>query len=329
VSETSLFFGLASDRLQARCRWAGLTLLLTPLIPYEVIDNRPQFLWQLIGELPAAAAVAALAPLLAGAVILAASTRTRSLACRSTSLAVAVLASLVAAGAIFRLGADAAAWDVLPLPDGLLEHPASVIVGLALTAAGANLAWKPHCRPFAKRALGAALALVAFYYVMPARGQAPIVTAGRLLGAIITSPYWRLKLGFLFLSAITLAPAGIAIAGFRLAFRPPEREKPLIGAFAIYGMPAIMLALLYRSFFGAAVGAEILGAIGAAFVLAALLAILASSIEVLGEASVTPGSELAQPPRLTIRRAIAVPTITSIIVSTAQAALARPPAKGV
>lgn len=325
MSETTLFFTLAGQTLRDRCRWAAITLLLTPLIPYEVVDNKPQFLWQLISELPLAGAVAALAPLFAGVAILIASLAAR----RSTSLAMTVLASLATASALFSLGADASAWGLLALPENVIEHPASVVLALALTAAGVNLAQKPQCKPFARRALAAASALLTLYYLMPARGRAPLFESARLVAAIFQTPYWRVKVGFLFLSAIALAPAILVGFGIRAALRPSPQAKPLIGAFAVYGLPAILIVLLYRSFFGAVPGAEILGSLGAAVLLAGVLAILASSFEVLGEASVTPDAELALPSGFTLRRAALIAAGASALVCVGQAALARPPVKGV
>jgi hypothetical protein len=325
VSEIALFHGLAAQRLRERCRLAGVTLLFAVVIPYEVVDNSPQFLWQLIAELPAAGALAALAPMLAGAAILAASAFTK----RGASLAVAVVAALVAAGVVFRLGADAAAWDVLPVPDSLAAHPTSAILALALTAAGANLAWKPRCRRVARGMLGAAAALVLLYYLRPSQGEAPLMTVGRFLGAIIDSPGFRLKLGFTLLVFIALAPAVITFAGARYAFTPPKREQPLIGVAAVFGPPAMLLALVYRSFFGAAVGAGILASIGTALLLCALLALLASAFEVLGEAAITPEADLEQPKGLALRRAAMIGAGAALLACAAQAVLARPPAKGV
>lgn len=325
MSEIALFHGLAAQRLRDRCRLAGVTLLFAVFIPYEVVDNSPQCLWQLIAELPAAGALAALAPMLAGAAILAAS----AFAKRGASLAVAVVAALVAAGVIFRLGADAAAWDVLPVPDSLAAHPTSAILALALTAAGANLAWKPRCRKVARGMLGAAAALVLLYYLRPSQGEAPLLTVGRFLGAIIDSPGFRLKLGFTLLVFIALAPAVIVFAGARYAFTPPKRDQPLIGVAAVFGPPAMLLALVYRSFFGHAIGAEILASIGTALLLCALLALLASAFEVLGEAAITPEADLEQPKGLSLQRAAAIGAGAALLVCAVQAVLARPPAKGV
>ena len=49
-----------------------MVLALSLGIPYEVIENHPQFIWQLFGELPPAGVVAALLPSVCGLLVIAA-----------------------------------------------------------------------------------------------------------------------------------------------------------------------------------------------------------------------------------------------------------------
>ena len=133
----------------SRSRWAGLALLFGLLIPYESIHNRPQFLWQLFCELPPSAVLAGLAPTIAGAVILLARYRTK----RAGSLAVLVLAALLAATLCHKIGADAAAWGLLPLPPNLAGAASSALLAMALAAAGADLAFRPATRRAARALL--------------------------------------------------------------------------------------------------------------------------------------------------------------------------------
>lgn len=329
MSETTLFFELACQRLVSRARTAGLVLALALLIPYEVVDNRPQFLWQLLGELGPAGLIAAFAPTLAGLAIFAASYRVRDPA----SLAVVTLASLSSAALLIRMGADSAAWDVLPLPESLSERPAPVLVSLALTAAGAELMAKPHARKAARFLLYSSLALAALYYLRPVRGEAPIMTVWALLRWLGTFPYWRMVLGLLILLAMAIAPAAISIAGAVLARRPPPLpyQRSRLSLLALYGPPAMMLMLVYRSFFSAAVGAHILGTIGTTVVIAALLQVVASAAEVLGEAVTLsfPKAELEPPPARNLKRAgrFAIAVAAPILI--VQFALSRPPSKGI
>jgi hypothetical protein len=320
MSETTLFFELACQRLVNRSRSAGLVLALALLIPYEVVDNRPQFLWGLL---------AALAPTLAGIAIFIASYRLRDPA----SLAIAVLASLSSAALLIRMGADAAAWDVLPLPESLSERPAPVLVSLALTAAGVELMAKPHARKVARWILYSSLALAVLYYVRPVRGEAPITTVWAMLRWLGSFPYWRMALGLLILLAMALAPAAISIAGVVRARRPPKLpyQRTAIPSIAVYGPPAMMLMLVYRSFFSAAVGAHILGTIGTTFVVAALLGVIASAVEVLGEAASLSGpkAEIEPPPARNLKPAGRAALAIAAPILILQAALSRPPAKGV
>ncbi|HZF49725.1 MAG TPA: hypothetical protein VE093_13795 [Polyangiaceae bacterium] len=327
MSETALFFELACQKLASRCRTGGPVLALALLIPYEVVDNRPQFLWQLLGELGPAGLLAAIAPPLAGLAIFAASYLIRDPA----SLAIAVLGSLSSAALLIRMGADAAAWDVLPLPESLSDRPAPVLVSLALTAAGASLMAKPHARRVARYILYSSLALAVLYYARPVRGEAPAMAVWAMLRWLVSFPYWRMALGLLILLAIALAPAAISIAGVVRARRPPQmpHQRSALAALALYGPPAMMLMLVYRSFFSAAVGAHILGTIGTTFVIAALLGLIASAVEVLGEALALPKGEVEPPPARNLKRAGRAALAIAAPILLLQVVLSRPPAKGV
>lgn len=329
MSETALFFELACQKLVSRARLAGPVLVGALLIPYEVVDNRPQFLWQLLGELGPAGLLAALAPALAGIAIFVASYRVRSPA----SLAIAVLAALGSAALLARLGAEAAAWDVLPMPENLADRPATVLLSLALTGAGAALAKKPHAKKVATWALYAALALAVLYYALPVRGEAPAATIWAMVRGLASFPYWRMSLGLIILIAMALAPGAIAVAGVARAARPPKSARPFersrLAVLALYGPPAMMLMLVYRSFFTAAVGAHILGTIGTTLVIAALLPLIAAAAEVLGEAVALPSGEIEPPPKLDIRPAARLALAIAAPICALQLALSRPPAKGV
>jgi hypothetical protein len=327
MSETALFFELACQKLVSRCRTAGPVLALSLLIPYEVVNNRPQFLWQLLGELGPAGLVAAFAPALAGLAIFVASYKIRD----PVALAVAVLASLASAALLIRMGADAAAWDVLPLPENLADRPAPVLASLALTAAGVALMAKPHARAVARWALYSSLALALVYYARPVRGEAPITTVLVTLRWLASFPYWRMSLGLLILLAMALAPAAIAIAGAVRARRPPKLpyQGSAIAVVALYGPPAMMLMLVYRAFFSAAVDAHILGTIGTTLVIAALLVVIASAIEVLGEAVALPKGEIEPPPARNLKRAGRAALAVAAPILLVQVALSRPPTKGV
>lgn len=325
MSEVALFFGLSSQRLRGRCRWGGGALALTLLLPYELVDGVPQLVWQLAPELPPAGVVAAFAPTAAGLAIIAAS----FLARRPSSLAAVVLSAIALAAVFIRLGADAAAWEVLPLPESLTDRPTAAFLALSLTAAGACLAFRPAARRISRAVLGAALASSALFYAWPARGEAPLVSVARALGALPDLPSWRFQLGMILLSVVALWPLAIPLAGLRLAFRPPAREHPVIAALAIYGLPGILMMFAYRALIGAQGGAGLLASVLAILILTGLLALVASAVEVLAEVSVSPEAALEQPPGLALRRAAAIGTAAVVLLGAAQWGLARPPQKGV
>ncbi len=323
--EVALFYGLSSQRLRARCVWAGCALALALFLPYEVIDGKAQFVWHLLPELPPAGVVAAIAPTIAGIAVAIAPRVIR----RASSLALAVPAALALTAALIRFGADAAAWEVLPLPESLTDRPASSLLALALTAAGANLSFRPRARRASRFVLGAAIACAALFYLWPARGEAPIATLLRSLAALPDLPGWRFRLGALILAALALWPLAVPALGLVHAFRPAAREQPVLGVVALFGLPVLLLMMVYRSLLGAQGGAGVMAALLSVVILAALLALVASSAEVLGEALVTPEDELEQAPGWPIRRAAAVAFGAAAVIAAAQWVLARPPRKGV
>lgn len=325
MSEVALFFGLSSQRLRARCRWGGGALALALVLPYEVIDGAPQFVWQLAPELPPAGVLAALAPTVAGLSLVLAS----YLARRATSLAIWTLAALVITAIVIQLGADAAAWEVLPLPESLTDRPTPALLALALTAAGVSLLFRPRALNVGRAVIGAAFASAALFYAWPARGEAPIAAIARALTSLPDLPGWRFQLGMLIVALVALWPLIIAGVGVHRALRPPSREPRVLVAVAVHGLPGILLMGAYRALLGAQGGAGVVASVLALLILDALLAMASSAVEVLGEALVTPEAELEQAPGLPIQRAALIAAGAAVVIAAAQGALSRPPQKGV
>ncbi|AKT37161.1 hypothetical protein [Chondromyces crocatus] len=325
MSEAALFFGLSSARLRARCRRGGAALALGLFLPYEIVDETPQFVWSLLPELPPAGVLAALSPTAAGLAILAAS----FLARRASSLAVTVLAALTLAGLFIQFGADAAAWEVLDLPESLSGRSPPALLALSLTAAGASLMFRPAARRAGRWVLSAALVAAALFYAFPMRGEAPLVLLARALVSLPELPSLRFQLGMLFIALVALWPLLLPIAGLQFLNRPPTREQPLLAAFALYGLPTILLLFAYRGLLGGALGAGLGAALLAIAMLTALLCLMASAVEVLAEAWVTPEAELALAPGLPLQRAAMIGALATVLLGSAQWQLARPPVKGV
>lgn len=332
ASEIALFFGMSSQRLRSRARFFGAALALVLFLPYEIIDGKPQFIWQLAPELPPAGVVAAFAPVLAALVIVACAYTLK----RASSLALGVLGALLLAALCIRFGADASAWEVLPLPESLTDHPLPALLALALTAAGSNLAFRLHARRASRFVLGAAVACALLFYGWPSRGEAPFVTLIRALALLPQMPGFRYQLGLVILAILALFPLVVPLVGLVHIRRPPNREQPVLTAVALYGLPALLLMFVYRSLLGAQGGAGILSGLISVAALTALLTLVASAVEILVESLALPAKDLGavdgfghpvkgMPPR----RAALVALAAVTVLAAGQWALARPPRKGV
>ena len=344
-SEAELFVRLAEDRLRQRCRWAGMVLVLSFLVPYEVVGNQPQFLWQLFGELPAASVVAGVAMPLAGVVVLLA----RHFARQPSSLGIVVLSALVAATLVHRIGVEASAWAVLPLPKSFVGRASSAYLALALTAAGADLSFRSATRRCGRVLLVAAVVVAALFYAWPGRGLAPGVTVWRMLVAVVDMPTARYKLGAATIAIIASWPAVVALMGLIHLRRPPRHGFSAIGMMALFGFPLVVVLMLLTWSFRQTSGAGFFGALGSACEIAAQLSLLAGAFDVIGvslfrsgeQARASVGSAAAieheaEKIAHTMERGDAKPhrvaalaSVLVVAVSGAQWWLARPPDKGV
>jgi hypothetical protein len=324
MSEAELSHQLAADRLRRTTLWGGVALLLAVLLPYELVDNQPHFLWELFGELPASSVVAALSPALAGSVVLAA----RRLTQRATSLAIAVVAALVAAALSTKLGADAAAWGLLPLPRGFVARAPFALLALALVAGAIGVAHRPESQR-AARALcaGAAMATLVFY-LWPGRG----ITPGRTLAAYLALAVEidaSLKLGALTMATVTGFPAGMVVVAAWRVWRPPAHRSRLTMV-ALGGLPLALAMLLLAFYMRAGRGAAMFAALGAAVEVGAVIALLAASCEPLALAAAEPASwKLAREDGWRIERSAQLAAALLASFALGQWWLALPPAKGV
>ncbi|MBI5534723.1 MAG: hypothetical protein HY898_18500 [Deltaproteobacteria bacterium] len=325
MSEVEFFYGLSGLRLRGRARWAGAIIALSLVIPIEVVDDKPQFMWQVLAELPPAGLVAAFAPAAAGLAIVAA-----SLLCKRTaSIAIGVFAALACALMIIALGAESSAWGVLPLPESLTQRPTPVLLALSLTAAGADLSFKEHTRKVAKGLLLAAVVVAAVFYLWPGKGEAPIATLVRALIGMGSLPSWRFQLGFVIVVLLVVWPGLMALIGLVHLWIPPSREQPITGIAAVYALPAMLMMLVYRSLLGFQGGAWIVASAGSIILLAALIAVTASSIEVLAERLLVRDTDIEEPKGWPVSFSALAGLGAFIVLCTCQWLVARPPAKGV
>ena len=281
VNEHALFFGISSERLRKRARWAGGFLLLSALLPHEFIESSPLFLWDTLPELHPSAAAAALALPAAGLAVLVSSI----VAKRSTSIAVTVLASFVLVTILFQLGGDRAAWDSFSMPESVSNRPAAALFALGFTSAGAILASRPKARRVARIYLWAGVASALFFYLWPARGEAPASTLLRALSSLPDLPGFRFQIGMVFLAILVLFPLVISLSGLVYLGRPPERPDPWISVVATFGLPSLLVMFAYRALAYANESFALLAYVATILIIIGLLALVSAALVVVGEAA--------------------------------------------
>ncbi|WP_437986467.1 hypothetical protein [Sorangium sp. So ce117] len=293
---TAMFYRMSAERLRARCLWSGLALALSALVPYEVAYGHGIFVWSVLPELAPAAQVAALAPAIAGLWLLFLGARTERraglLVERPTSRAIAVLAAFVAVNVAVWIGRRSSAWDMLPLPDSLVTRPAPFLAVFAFTAAGVVLRFHARARRGGSALLVASLAAALVFYLWPSRGEIPAQTIARAAVLVATLPDARFQLGYGMVLLFVLGPLAIALLGLAYARRVPRREHPGLAIAAVWAMPGLMLLFVYRAFLSGGWGVEAGTVAFFALLLAAVVAVLASAIEVLALGVMVPEAEL-------------------------------------
>lgn len=311
----------AALRLRNRARLLGAFIALASVLPYEVVGETPQFIWDLAGELSLAGLLAYLAPGIAGLVIIIAGFTIQ----RPLTLAVAVLAALTTATIMVQLGADAAAWDIMPLPESLGRRPGIPMAVLALTAAGAGLTFREHSRRLGQGMLIGAVALAALFYLIPARGEAPMDIVVRAFSSWDDVPDWRFQVGFIIIGVLVLWPALVAVGSLFHLVVPAGDDQPVASIVARYGLPLLLIMFIMRGVTGA--GWNTFHGLGFALFLAGLVSVLASAVEVLAAGYLAPDPD--QPTARPSRKALAVIGGVAGAALIAQAVLSLPPPKGV
>jgi hypothetical protein len=327
VTEAYLYT-TAVHRLRERARRFGAAVLVLGLLPVEVVAGHPQFLWQVLAAQPPAGAVAALAPALCGLALLLASRFVR----RGLTLALTGLTTLLSTAVAVHFGGAAAAWEALSLPPSVTERPLPAVLSLAACSAGVHLAFKPAMRGASRALLGLSLLAATAYYLVPVRGEAPGVALWDMLAHLGELPHWRLQLGFGVIGVMLAWPGAIALAAQRYHRAVPTQEEPVLGLAALYGLPVMFGMLLYRALpMGGPGWPFVLAGVELA-VLATLLSMLGSTLEVLLEGLLSPEvgeAELDLPPGWPARRLFGAHLGTLGALSLGLALLARPPHKGV
>ncbi|MBU0553266.1 hypothetical protein KKB55_09940 [Myxococcota bacterium] len=302
-------------RLRSRSLWAGLGVALLSLIPYEIIDDQPQLIWDLFGELPPAAILATLTPFLMGIIASLAGRWTRY----EANLGLIIAATLLGGAAIMGLGVEAGGWSALPLPEGLNLSPGFALLALALPAAGASLTADPDrgwSLRWGRLLLLLALPAAAAFYLIPRGGEA---LGAQIYHFLVFQLSWTT--GVAYFSTFTFAialywPAVIALFGLLYVFKPARDEMPIFSLAATFGLPLFWGLWTLRGLLTGQGAWAVFTSLGMACVLASAVALIASTLATLA----------ARRPQLktTLGAAGAL-----LIIIAIQARLSTPPPKGV
>lgn len=320
-----LTYDSSAARLRAACRFGGVVLLASPLLPFQLVDGQPIFIWEILGELHPATAVAVLVPALAGVLLLAAS---RQLA-RPSLLAFLTLLVLGSWSLISKLGADAAAWDISTLPDSLNRRVELYVLSIALSGASLRLLAEPAALKTSRSVAGLGVATALLFGIWPARGEAPLQTCLRFIGALAELPDPRLVLGYGLILTIAVFPLVAAVAALALSRSGRGQHTALLADLTTFGAPGLVFALALRNVLATFGDVSVVVTTAVASALAALLALTGRSLELLalwatGVGESSDWERSAEPQRFVrVAAAVALVAVACVFV------LARPVRKGI
>lgn len=320
-----LTYDSSAARLRAACQLGGVVLLASPLLPFQLLDGQPIFLWEILGELHPATAVAVLVPALAGALLLGASRKVA----RPSSLAFLTLLALGTWSLISKLGADAAAWDVSNLPESLNRRVELYVLSIALSGAALRLLAEPAARQASRIVAGLAVVTGLMFGVWPGEGEAPLQTCLRFLGALAELPDPRLVLGYGLVLTIAVFPVVAAAWALSCSLSGRNAHTALIAELVTFGAPGLIFALALRNVLATFGDVSVVVTTAIASALAALLALTARSLELLAlwGTGVGASSDLERSPRPA--RFVRVAATVALLCVVGVFVLARPVKKGV
>lgn len=353
--EKSLFFGMSAARLRGRAKWASVVLVLSVLLPYNMIGKTPLFAWDVIAELHLASAFGVLALPLAGLAIIIGLIATK----RGSSLAFIVFGSLLTAAIVRKIGSDRSAWDLMALPDSLSARPAMAILTVALVAAAANLKFRRATAHVVPYVLGTSALAAIVFYGWPSRGEAPLRTVGRALLNIPELPDFRYQIGLLLLVFVMLWPLAVLAMGFTLLKITPSKDESWLAIVSNWALSLWLGLLVTRALMMPQPSLSFMSFLATVTVVTAVVVLVSSSLVVIiesffvehgDEAPLSRGSAMSEEIELADdpfggakRKKIAVVTGSSglepkkaaiatavviAVLSIAQLVLARPPTKG-
>ncbi len=332
-----------SQRLDRAMFWGSIALLLSVVLPYDVIGDELVFVWQVLPELDVAGTLAATS----GAVAALGMLLVRRFTTRPSVRAVSVLVALTAAGLWTRLGSEAADWGMISVPDNVGHRSPLMLLSLAATAAGLRLLRTDRARQPGRALLVAAAASMLLFFLWPGRADIPLVTFGRHLLSMTKLPSVFYVLGHILYSFLLAFPFAMGLLAAYFAARPTHpvpRALPLLPTFGLSGFLCVMVL---RSLLLTLGNTSIIAILGIASVLAAIIELMVTSLEVLthdwiDRVKAAAASDLAtaesKPPishRMTrdpyrsLLSTCGVGALALAALVTPQAVLSRPPVKGV
>jgi len=320
-----LTYDSTAGRLRAACRFGGVVLLASPLLPFQLVDGQPVFLWEILGELHPATAVAVLVPALAGLLLLGATHKV----VRPSLLAFLALLVLGTWSLISKLGADAAAWDVSNLPESLNRRVELYVLSIALSGASLRLLAEPAARQASRMVAGVAVMTGLIFGVWPGEGEAPLQTCLRFVGALGLLPDPRLILGYGLVLLIAVFPLFAAAWALSLSLSGRGSHTALIAELVTFGAPALLFALALRNVLATFGDVSVVVTTALASVLAALLALTARSIELLALWGTGIGASSDQERSPQPRRFVRVASAVALLSALGVFVLSRPVQKGI
>lgn len=235
-AEAALFFRMSSERMKKRARFAAALLVLTALVPFDFVGPAPLFLWDGLGEVPMGHALGLLALPLAGLAMFVGTFAVK----RPSSLAILVVAAVLGAAGLRELGPERLGWRDFALPESVAHRPTLALLGLALTAAGANLSVRRETRKLSRWILIAAAGCVLAFLVSPTRGITPIGTVFRVLGTIPSLDGVRYQIALLLIALVVMWPLLTTGLGLLFVKRPAPKRDPWIVLLATFFPPVLL-----------------------------------------------------------------------------------------
>lgn len=275
LSESGLVLSLSDERLRRRMRWAGALLSLSFAIPFDAIEQRSVFLGEVLLDLSPVEVIGALAPMLVGLFLLAASRVRSSRRVALLSLAGIALLLLVSGGVSWVTGASSP-WDLLPMPESWTAAPGAGLLALPFAGVSLALAGRAQASRARRRLKLCAVALAILYYIWPVLGEPPGLALLRVLRQMGEHGIARVPANLLLASFLSWPLLALWMAVRSSGALPAPRAQV---ALVTYPGPALLVGLIYRSLSGQEISGGLWAAIGSSVLLLSMVSLVHCSLE--------------------------------------------------